>query len=255
MASRIPDEDEADVEAVASQVLGAVPHPTAFRLADVEDMRATYANEFGGLVLEACNISQDWPDPNGNEWGEDHPFNIALTWAWEFEQELAAATTFGGQIRAVENHIVRLSDAAADTETYKKPQRDYFVLLAEFHEPALELLRGHEARTEPLEWLAERVSDITRMIDDVNDPKAFFALRPTEAAFGLPLVAEDRSEAALADLKTSLFSALGGRAQGGPRLPRVRPPAAGAAAALERGAGARHGRQRLAVERPRRHHQ
>ena len=62
--------------------------------------------------------------------GRRSPFNLALTWAWEFEQELAAATTFGGQIRAVENHIVRLSDAAADTETYKKPPRDYFVLLA-----------------------------------------------------------------------------------------------------------------------------
>ncbi len=159
--------------------------------------------------------SQDWPDPNGNPWGIDHPFNIALTWAWEFEQELAAATTFGGQIRAVEDHIERLSDAAADTETYKKPQRDYFAMLAEFLEPALELLRGHETRTEPLEWLAERVPDITRMIDDENDPKAFFALRPTDAAFELPLVAEDRSEAALADLRVSLLRIWEGVRKGG----------------------------------------
>ena len=44
--ARVPDiidtlpgqvEDEADLAAVASQVLGAVPHPTAFRLAHVDD--------------------------------------------------------------------------------------------------------------------------------------------------------------------------------------------------------------------------
>ena len=110
----------------------------------------------------------------------------------------------------------------------------------------MELLRGHETRTEPLAWLAERVPDITRMIDDENDPKAFFAMRPTDAAFELPLVAEDRSEAALARPEGLAVPYLGGRAQGRPRLPRVRPPAAGAAPALERGAGARHGRQRLA---------
>ena len=203
-ATDAPQDGEADRVAVAAQVLGAVPHGTSFRLAHVDAMRATYASQLGGRLFVIGLLALTWPDARGVAYGDD-PANRLYAQFVQFSADFDGARTideqvvFAGRFADVLDVFVASDDFTPAQQAVARQIRD-----ENFQGPVMDFLEAHQARTFPLGWLALKVPGITRMIGDEDDPQAYFALRPTDVAFTLPLVAADRSEAELTWLRSWL---------------------------------------------------
>ena len=68
-------------------------------------------------------------------------------------------------------------------------------------EGMIAFVQAHADRTEPIEWLSGLEPGFSRMMGDDDDPTACFALYPSRADFGLPLVAPGRTDDDVTELQ------------------------------------------------------
>ncbi len=202
------DEEEGEQAAVVSQVLGAVPHATAFRLRQVNSMRDTYEVEYGGhLFFIAWNCST-LPDPDtGRPMGTVNA-NPAWKRYTELEDDLEAADAIDEQLEALHS----FSDEIVLTVTSNSEQFHHLVPdVPDMVGWLIGLVEEHADRTDPAAFLSDLRPAITRMIGDEDDPHAFFDNHAeTHRLWMESLVAPGRAEADVDALREWL-SALAGR--------------------------------------------
>jgi hypothetical protein len=172
-ASDVPPLPESDGEmaAVVSQVLGAVPHPSAFRLRQVDAMRDTYETQYGGHLFFIAWFCSTLPDPDtGTGMGpvDDNP-----AWARydRLQDDLAAAGGIDEQLDALRSFADEI------VLTVGSDSDQFYHLVPDVPDMAswlVELVEAHADRTEPVAFLSDLRPAITRMIGDEDDPHAFF---------------------------------------------------------------------------------
>ena len=185
---------EGERSALVSQILGAVPHPLAFALQAVDDMRGQYQFDWDfilGLVMLNCAaagrdsvpsvVPKSWDDTSvdgqmsGSFWNE-----------WEAARDaLMAATTPSYLTDALEGLA---DDAKGRYEVIESTARSL-----------AEQVDAHVSRTQVAAWLQSLVPGISFRVDDGDDPKAFFDWHPSRADWALPLV-DDAAYDYLSDL-------------------------------------------------------
>jgi hypothetical protein len=203
-----------DRAALVSQILGGVPHPIAFALQRVDDKRASYSDSWdfklGLLMLSAAYApNMDGTDPRVDSvpdpWYDGDGQVSSVLWGeWLILRDgLVAATTPDEQIEALTN-FAEFQRWFVEDEAYQELDEvhDYYVLWEDFTRTQLiDFVAAHQSRTEPAAWLRDFAPDITRLMGDEDDPKAFFAYHPSRADWALPLVSEGRAAADVSELR------------------------------------------------------
>ncbi|MGI8332712.1 hypothetical protein ACRYCC_22395 [Actinomadura scrupuli] len=188
-----------DLAALASQVMAAVPHPTALHLQPVEAMREHYQDAWSARLLLlglACGMyptsttGQPYPDYHDSE-----------LWPLleDLQDGLGAATGPVGQVIALQTFVNALRSGGG-TET----QRAYRETWADFADDSLRsLVNEQAARADPLLRLLAADSAVTGKMGEDDEPNAFFTLHPEGTArdWTLPLVSPGRTEDDLAELR------------------------------------------------------
>ena len=191
-------ESEGQLAARVSKVLGAVPHPTGFRVQRAEPMRSSYFYEWQGRLINvglACGSPPPGQPPyeeytDGPHWPDYARMQDALAAA---QSPLGQKVALDELARALDTHIGAPSQAQIDyDETWAAYTRESLV----------DFVEAHMARTAPLLSLVA-LGGLTGKMGELAEPNAFYNLHPGDGAatWELPLVAPDRSEAALADLR------------------------------------------------------
>ncbi len=196
-----------------SRILGAVPHPTGFRLRAVEDERGAYAFGLGSWLFLVAWALAEMPQPDGSAY-PDLDANPGWVRYLRLDGGLDAAVSLtgeGGQLPLLEAFAteVRLLGSVP-------LQQDYLAPVADVADRLVDLLQAHEDRTSPLGFVSLWRPEVSRMIAD-DEPRAFFAMHAeTEAEWQEPLVAPGRADGDLAALRAWL-RALADDAAAGPR--------------------------------------
>jgi hypothetical protein len=210
------DETDDEIAAVMSQVMGAVPHPTAFRLARVDDMRSTYITQWEWRDFNAGLLCLAVRDANGDAWG-DSPNNPAWTLWNELADDLDGATSLFHQQHAVQEFVDGLNTWAIASNVTAAQRADYIAARDYAQSALLDFVLAHSTRTQPIPWLALRTPDVvSTMMGAEDDPRALFALRPFDAPWLPPLIVDQRSEAEYGELRHWLDDVRQGLAFGTP---------------------------------------
>ncbi|MCI0634409.1 MAG: hypothetical protein L0206_10925, partial [Actinobacteria bacterium] len=203
--SDVPPEGESqDSQAgIVSQVLGAVPHPTAFHLLQVDGMRATYNFQYAarmGILGLGCG-SMPNPDAFPYESLDDNP-------AWQLFQTLESALQ---GTTSIELQLDLFKDFVADLARIgASPMQDeYLAGWVDYAQRALvDFVQAHSDRTDPTGWVSLFRPELTRMLSDEDDPSTFFAMHGELREWALPLVATGRTKDDVAGVRTWLSQLL-----------------------------------------------
>ncbi|HKE78910.1 MAG TPA: hypothetical protein VKB54_06365 [Solirubrobacteraceae bacterium] len=188
-----------DLAAVVSQVMAAVPHPTAMHLQQVDAMRQDYlaAWDFRLFLLGlACGM---YPDFTTGQPSPDYHDSALWPLLEALQTGLDAATSNVEQVLAVADFKRALWPGGSN-----QLQEDYRETWADFTEDQLaSLVRAQGFRADPLTSLLHRGSGVTGKLGEEDEPNAFFNLHPEDTArdWELALVAPGRTEADVAELR------------------------------------------------------
>ncbi len=225
--------------ALVSQVLGAVPHPTAFSLQRVDDERADYTLRWDvslhwimmgaavapysdGSTGKIGTFPMDWRDRS-----HDKEFDSVMWTSWlGLRSMILDAAGPADQLAALEWYRGELQ-GLRDSPFYTSQQAFYDQWETYVRESLIPFVQAHAARTEPIAWLSDLVPGFSRMMGDDDDPTACFAMHPSRADLTLPLVAPGRDRG-----RRDCAASVARRAA---RRPRGRTPTR---ARLQRGAAA-----------------
>ena len=223
--------------ALVSQVLGAVPHPTAFSLQRVDDERADYTLRWDvslhwimmgaavapysdGTTGKIGTFPMDWRDRS-----HDAEFDSVMWTSWlGLRSMILDAAGPADQLAALEWYRGELQ-GLRDSPFYTSQQAFYDQWETYLRESLIPFVQAHDARTEPIAWLSDLVPGFSRMMGDDDDPTACFATHPSRADLTLPLVAPGPTEDDVTALQAWLDALHGDVAAG-------RPPAHDFSAAL-----------------------
>jgi hypothetical protein len=206
----------AEQVALVSQVMGSVPHPTAFRLQQVEPNRSYYWTEW---IRRLTAVGLGCATEPGSD-GKPRPdYHDTLSWPYwlALNEDLDAATTSWEQSHALSVFADAL-DLLYDRPSSTKAMADHFAEWRDYtREQLVAFVDAHSRRTDPLLGpVGPYLPDIHGMMGSTTDPNSFFTLHPPEeaATWELPLVAAGRTEAEVAELRdwlADLAAAVDGR--------------------------------------------
>ncbi len=187
-----------DLAAVVSQVIAAVPHPTALHLQPVDAQRQHYLDSWAARLFFlglACGM---YPETNGQPSADYHDSDL-----WPLLEDLQAgledATGPAGQVLAIQAFQNALLPGPG-TQT----QREYRETWGDFVDASLVALVNEQAlRAGPLLGLVSADSGVTGKMGEEDEPNAFFNIHPESAArdWALPLVAPGRTDDDVAELR------------------------------------------------------
>jgi hypothetical protein len=202
-----------DRAALVSEVLGGVPHPTAFSLQRADDERAFYTLRWNSGLLyilfgaaaapysdgstgKVGTFPSDWRDTS-----HDREFDTVMWTSWlGLSSMLLDATGPDDQLAALESYRAALA-RLRDSPAYASQRSFYDQWETYIRESMIAFVQAHADRTEPIEWLSGLDPGFSRMMGDADDPTACFALYPSRADFDLPLVAPGRTEDDVTELQ------------------------------------------------------
>jgi hypothetical protein len=181
-----------DVAAVVSQVMAAVPHPTALHLQPVDAHRDAYLDTWNArlfLLGLACGM---YPSGDGEPFPDYHDSPL-----WPpletLEAELAAATDANDQVFA----LIDFKNAIRPMGNLTELQEEYRETWSDFADAYLRaLVNEHSVRGQPLVTLLPASAGVTGKLGVEDEPNALFNLHPEDTArdWELPLVAPGRTE-------------------------------------------------------------
>jgi hypothetical protein len=199
--------------ALVSEILGSVPHPTAFSLQRVDDERAVYTLRWNSSLLYVLFGAAAAPYSDGSlgkigtfpsDWRDtshDKEFDTVMWTSWlGLRSMLLDAVGPGDQLAALEVYRADL-ERLRDSPDYAAQRAFYDQWETYLRESMVAFVQAHADRTEPIEWLSGLQPGFTRMMGDDDDPTACFALYPSRADFTLPLVASGDTEDDVTELQ------------------------------------------------------
>lgn len=213
-------ESEGDLAAAVSQVIGSVPHPTAFRLRAVDAMRGEYSQQYEARLFKLGFDALLFPDPSSGQPFGDSVDNWAFAWWDRLVDDLDDAFNAQDQLRVLEDASVNFNHASgADGVDFTAAQIDHLRAMGGVIDADLiPLVAAHIERIDPIiSLLGDEDPSFTGKMGDDDDPEAFFSFygeEGTEATWTAPLVASGTTPEHVAEL-VAFLETLRGRVDDG----------------------------------------